>query len=90
MKKLIIGAGIACVALSCLMKPNYKDIDVNVRIAKGDTVWTVVDEAMKEVGDQRYILEVISETKKLNNITPDKVGNMPIGTVIVVPCKVRI
>lgn len=90
MKKLMIGVGIACVALSMFNQPNYKDVDVKVRVDRGETVWTVVDEAMKQVGDDRYILEVISDTKKLNNLTPEKIGNLPIGTVIVVPCKVKI
>ena len=90
MKKLLISAGIACVALSCLFQPNYKSVDVNVRVERGDTVWSVVDEAMKDVGDQRYILEVISDTKRKNNLTNEKIGKLPIGTVLVVPCKVRI
>ena len=90
MKKLLIGLWLACAAFVMFYQPQYKDVDVNVRVAKGDTVWSVVDEAMKEVGDQRYILEVISETKKVNNLTSDKIGNLPIGTVLVVPCKVRI
>lgn len=90
MKKFLIGLWLACAAFVIFYQPNYKNVDVNVRVAKGDTVWSVVEQAMQEVGDQRYILEVISETEKLNNITPDNVGNIPIGTVIVVPCKVRI
>lgn len=90
MKKVLIGLWIATAAFVMFYEPQCKEVDVSVRVAKGDTVWSIVDEAMRQVGDDRYILEVISETERANNLTSDKVGNLPIGTVIVVPCKVKI
>lgn len=90
MRNFLIGLCIAYAAFTILYQPQYKSVDVDVRVERGDTVWSLVQEAMEQVGDDRYILEVISETKQVNNITPDKTGNLPIGTVLVVPCKVRI
>lgn len=90
MKKILIGLWLACAAFVMFYQPQYKAVNVDVRVAKGDTVWSIVDEAMRQVGDDRYILEVISDTKRANNLTSDKIGNLPIGTVIVVPCKVKI
>lgn len=90
MTKLLIGACAVYAAFTFLTQPAYESVNVDVHVKPGDTVWTIVDEAMEQTGDDRYILEVIDDTRKINNLTSNDIGNLPVGTVLTVPCKARV
>ena len=90
MIKLLLGVCAVCAVFTFLTQPAYKSVDVDVLVKQGDTVWTIVDKAMEQTGDDRYILEVIEDTRKINNLTSNDISNLPVGTVLTVPCKARI
>lgn len=90
MKKMLMGFLLVILGVLAFYEPPTKQVDVVKVVTRGDTLWDIVGDAMERVGDKRYILEVMHETKRVNNLTSDKIGNLPIGAVIVVPCKVEI
>ena len=89
MKRMFIGLLFLAAMFVMFYEPPTKQVDVVMSVKRGDTLWTMVGEAMERVGDKRYIQEVIYETKKVNDLSNDKIGNLPIGAIIVIPCKVE-
>lgn len=91
MIKLLICLCIIYVIFSFLPQPQqYESVDVKMCVAKDDTVWTLVEKAMVQVDDDRYILNIIEETLRINNLNSNDIGNLPIGSVLVVPCKRKV
>ena len=90
MKKLVIAALAAtCMVYAYDYTRPVEKIEVKAVVKTGSTLWDMVGEAMKLTGDQRYILEVLHATKKLNGITGNEVGRLPIGREIIIPCEVK-
>lgn len=90
MKRLLIVAALGLLAMNAqdYINPPEK-VEVAVVVEPGDTLWNLVGDAMKKTGDDRYFLEVLTETKKRNGFTGDEAGNLQIGEKIIIPCEVR-
>lgn len=90
MKRLLIVAALGLLAMNAqdYINPPEK-VEVAVVVESGDTLWGVVKDAMKKTGDDRYILEVLEETRKRNGIALNKTGSLQIGQEIIIPCEVR-